>query len=102
MDAPTTTLALFTTIGWPEIAIILCLGVLLFGRRLPDVGRNVARSIVEFKKGLKSVQDEIEEEARKPSRPPAIESEDRRVSQSGSTITMDEGEANRAAEPARD
>ncbi len=56
-------LALFTSVGPLEIGILLVLGLLLFGRRLPEVGRSLGRSIVEFKKGLKGVEEEIETEA---------------------------------------
>jgi sec-independent protein translocase protein TatA len=45
--------------GW-EWLIILAIGLLLFGRRLPEVGRSLGRAIVEFKKGVKGVEDEIE------------------------------------------
>ena len=58
-------LALFTSFGWQEIIILLVIGVLIFGKRLPEVGRNFGRSIVEFKKGLKGVSDEIEAESNK-------------------------------------
>ncbi|MEE2819081.1 MAG: twin-arginine translocase TatA/TatE family subunit [Planctomycetota bacterium] len=61
----TTSLALFSSFGWQEIVILLVLGVLVFGKRLPEVGRNFGRSIVEFKKGLKGVGDEIEAESNK-------------------------------------
>lgn len=44
--------------GW-EWIIILVIGLLLFGRRLPEVGRSVGRSIVEFKKGVKGIEDEV-------------------------------------------
>jgi sec-independent protein translocase protein TatA len=43
----------------PEIAIILLIGVLLFGRRLPEIGRYLGKGIVEFKKGLKGMEDEV-------------------------------------------
>ena len=56
-------LGLFTSFGWQEIIILLVIGVLVFGKRLPEVGRNFGRSIVEFKKGLKGVGDEIDAEA---------------------------------------
>lgn len=56
-------LAIFTSFGWQEIIILLVIGVLVFGKRLPEVGRNFGRSIVEFKKGLKGVGDEIDAEA---------------------------------------
>ncbi|MFO0934767.1 MAG: twin-arginine translocase TatA/TatE family subunit [Planctomycetota bacterium] len=36
-------------LGW---AVILILGLLLFGRRLPGVARNLGQGINEFKKGL--------------------------------------------------
>jgi sec-independent protein translocase protein TatA len=52
-------LALFN-IGTQEILILLVLGVLLFGRRLPEVGRSLGKGIVEFKKGLKGLEDEVE------------------------------------------
>jgi sec-independent protein translocase protein TatA len=43
-----------------EMLLIAGVGLLLFGRRLPDVGKGLARSIVEFKKGLREVTDEID------------------------------------------
>ena len=53
--------------GW-EWAAILILGLLIFGRRLPEVGRSVGKSIVEFKKGIKGIEQEIEEESTRSSR----------------------------------
>jgi sec-independent protein translocase protein TatA len=47
-------------IGMQEMIIILVVGVLLFGRRLPEVGRMLGKGIVEFKKGLKGLEDEFE------------------------------------------
>lgn len=47
-------------LGTPEIIIILVVGVMLFGRRLPDVGRYLGKGIVEFKKGIKGVEDDID------------------------------------------
>ena len=59
----TTFIGLFTSFGWQEIIILLVFGVLIFGKRLPEVGRNFGKSIVEFKKGIKGVGDEIDAEA---------------------------------------
>ena len=42
-----------------EMAIIAVVALLLFGRRLPEVGRSLGKGIVEFKKGLRDVQDEV-------------------------------------------
>ncbi|MDX1681603.1 MAG: twin-arginine translocase TatA/TatE family subunit [Phycisphaeraceae bacterium] len=54
------TLALFGHFGWQEAVLLAVLGLLIFGRRLPEVGRNLGKGIVEFKKGLSGVQEEIE------------------------------------------
>ena len=43
---------------WVVIAVI---GLLLFGKKLPEVGRSLGKGIVEFKKGLKGVDEEIEQ-----------------------------------------
>lgn len=53
-------LAFLGQIGWMEITILAVLGVLVFGRRLPEVGRNIGRGIVEFKKGLQGITDEMD------------------------------------------
>ncbi len=50
-----------------EWVILLVLGLLIFGRRLPEVGRSLGRGIVEFKKGIKGIDDEIDEESSRPS-----------------------------------
>jgi sec-independent protein translocase protein TatA len=59
-------------LGPQELLLILLLGVLLFGRKLPDIGRSVGKSIVEFKKGMKGIEEEVSSDS--PSRP-AIEPE---------------------------
>lgn len=58
------TLALFQGLGHWELLIILAIGLLLFGRRLPEVGRSLGRSIVEFRRGLRGIEHELEEESR--------------------------------------
>ena len=47
--------------GGAEWIIIAAIGLLLFGKRLPEVGRSLGKGIVEFKKGLKGVEDEVEQ-----------------------------------------
>lgn len=44
-----------------EWIVIGVLGVIIFGKRLPSVGRSLGQGIVEFKKGLKGVEDEMDE-----------------------------------------
>ena len=46
--------------GGAEWIIIAAIGLLLFGKRLPEVGRSLGKGIVEFKKGLKGVEEEAE------------------------------------------
>src|SRR5438132_10767995 len=50
----------FFNLGAPEIIVLMVVGVILFGRRLPEVGRYLGKGIVEFKKGLKGIEDEAE------------------------------------------
>lgn len=56
----TNCLALFGLPGGSEWIVIAILGLLIFGRRLPEVGRGLGKSIVEFKKGLKGIEEDID------------------------------------------
>jgi sec-independent protein translocase protein TatA len=42
-----------------HLLLLLVLGVLFFGKRLPEVGRSLGKGIIEFKKGLKGMEDEM-------------------------------------------
>ena len=64
-----TTFAFLPNIGMTELIVLAVLGLLIFGRRLPEVGRGLGRSIVEFRKGLKGIEDDVEEATSKPSLP---------------------------------
>jgi sec-independent protein translocase protein TatA len=46
-----------------QVLLLLGIGVLLFGRRLPELGKSLGKSIVEFKKGLKGMEDELDPSA---------------------------------------
>jgi sec-independent protein translocase protein TatA len=48
-----------------EIILIVVVILVLFGKRLPSVGRSLGRGIVEFKQGLKDVKDDIDEAGEK-------------------------------------
>jgi sec-independent protein translocase protein TatA len=61
LNAPSL-LALFGIPGHMEIIALVVIGLLIFGKRLPEVGRNLGRSIVEFKKGIKGIGDDIDTE----------------------------------------
>jgi sec-independent protein translocase protein TatA len=53
----------FFNLGAQEMIILLIIGVLLFGRKLPEVGRYLGKGIVEFKKGIKGLEDEVDSTA---------------------------------------
>ena len=59
-------------LGMQEILLLLLLGVLLFGRKLPDIGRSLGKTVIEFKKGWQGMEDEINTG---PAARPAIEPE---------------------------
>ena len=46
------------------IALVAIVAFLLFGNRLPSVMRSLGRSVVEFKKGVAGIEDDIEEAVR--------------------------------------
>ena len=46
--------------GWQELLLIAVIGLLIFGKRLPEVGKSLGKSIVEFKKGLRGIEDDID------------------------------------------
>lgn len=50
--------------GW-EWLIILIVALLIFGKRLPEVMKSLGRGIVEFKKGVKGVEEDVEESGNK-------------------------------------
>ena len=58
-------------LGMQEMIIILVIGVLLFGRKLPEVGRYLGKGIVEFKKGMRGLEDELDSPSSAPAPAPA-------------------------------
>jgi len=53
-------LGMWTPSGF-ELVVIAVIALLLFGKRLPEVARGLGKGVVEFKKGLKGVADDIDE-----------------------------------------
>ncbi len=52
--------------------VLLVIGLLLFGKRLPEVGKSLGQGIVQFKKGLKGIEDEVEQAVNTPATAPAL------------------------------
>ncbi|NLE39193.1 MAG: twin-arginine translocase TatA/TatE family subunit [Pirellulaceae bacterium] len=47
--------------GHFEMLIILGIALLLFGNRLPSLARSFGKSIVEFKKGVHGIEEEVDD-----------------------------------------
>lgn len=68
MATSATTLAFLSMpSGW-EWMIVLAIGLLIFGRRLPDVGRSIGKTVVEFRKGIREVEDDIKSADKAPAK----------------------------------
>ena len=53
-------LAYFGMPGPLEMIIIAAIILLLFGNRLPSVMRSLGRGVVEFKKGIQGIEEEVD------------------------------------------
>jgi len=53
-------LAFIGSLGPWEVIGIVIVALLLFGKRLPSVAKSAGKAVVQFKKGLKDVEDEID------------------------------------------
>jgi sec-independent protein translocase protein TatA len=46
-------------VGTPELIVIMVIGLLLFGNKLPELARSMGKGIVEFKKGMQGLGDDV-------------------------------------------
>jgi sec-independent protein translocase protein TatA len=59
--------------GFGEMLLIAAIGLLIFGKRLPEVGKSLGKGIVEFKKGLKGIEDDVEAASSQPAARPQLQ-----------------------------
>lgn len=52
----------FFGVGTNELLILGVIALLLFGTRLPTIARSFGQSVTEFKKGMKEIKDDVEED----------------------------------------
>jgi sec-independent protein translocase protein TatA len=60
---------MFPNLGPGEMMLVMIVAVVLFGKRLPEVGRSLGKGIVEFKKGLRGIEDELHSAANASEKP---------------------------------
>ncbi len=53
-------------LGWPEIAIIAIVAIVIFGpKRIPELGNALGKTLRGFKEELKQPSDEVNQEQEK-------------------------------------
>ena len=53
---------LFGTVGFPEIALVVLVILLLFGgKKIPELMRGLGKGVKSFKEGMKDVEDDVKE-----------------------------------------
>lgn len=64
----TSALAILSMPGPMELVIIGIIALLLFGKRLPEVARNLGKGITEFKKGVRGIDEDDDQRRDDPPR----------------------------------
>lgn len=53
-------IALFPTLGWQELFLFGVLGLLLYGRNLPEAGRSMGRVVAQLKRSFYDFKDQLD------------------------------------------
>lgn len=53
-------LAFLPTLGWQEMFLLIVVGLLLYGRNLPQAGRTMGRFVAQLKRGLQDFKDHMD------------------------------------------
>ena len=70
-----------------EMMIVAGIALLLFGKRLPEVARSMGKGIVEFKKGISGIEDQVDTAGSRRSTSTASSSQSRPVPEDDRTET---------------
>lgn len=52
--------AFLPSLGWPEMLLLLVIGLLLYGRNLPQAGRTMGRFVAQMKRGFQDFKDQMD------------------------------------------
>jgi Sec-independent protein translocase protein TatA len=52
--------AFLPSLGWQEMFLLLVLGLLLYGRNLPDAGKKLGRFVAQLKRGFQDFKDQMD------------------------------------------
>jgi sec-independent protein translocase protein TatA len=53
-------IAFFPSLGWQEMFLLLVIGLLLYGRNLPEAGRSLGRVAAQMKRGFQEFKDQMD------------------------------------------
>jgi sec-independent protein translocase protein TatA len=53
-------IAFIGSLGPAEMLFVGIIALLLFGKKLPEVARSLGKGVIEFKKGLRGIEDDID------------------------------------------
>ncbi len=63
-------------LGIGEVLVVLVVALLIFGKRLPEVGRSLGRGILEFKEGLKGAAATLNDDSPPEDEEPPLDTAD--------------------------
>lgn len=55
--------SLIDSIGWQEMLLLLVIGLLLYGRNLPEAGRNLGKLMAQLKRGFDEFKQQLARDA---------------------------------------
>lgn len=59
---PPTVLAFLPSLGFQEMIVLVIIGLLLYGRNLPEAGRALGKVAAQFRRGFQEFKDQLDRE----------------------------------------